>query len=249
MDLKSINNMIKLVVFDLSGTTVSDDNAVAKCLYRAASDLGLQATLEDFEKTIGTNKIHLYEFLLAREAGIATDFSQLESMRFPQFHVRAMELFDEYSQHMVAFYRNEVKPMDGAEDVFKWCKENQIKVATDTGFHRDVSNAIMEGLKWRELELIDLHLDVEDTDGIGRPAPFLIHKAMFKLGIQNIHEVVKIGDTPADLLSGYNAGCKGNVGVLSGANNFATLSRYPHTHIIADVSYLPDLIVKEFNQA
>jgi phosphonatase-like hydrolase len=240
--------MIKLVVFDLSGTTVSDDNAVAKCLFRAAKQYGLAASLEDFEKTIGTNKIHLYEFLLARESGIVTDFAQLESKRFPQFHARALEIFDEYSLHMVAFYRNEVKPMEGAEEVFQWCQDNQIRVATDTGFHRDVSNAIMEGLKWKERRLIDLHLDVEDTNGIGRPAPYLIHKAMYMLGITSVHDVVKIGDTPADLLSGYNAGCKGNIGVLSGANDIETLKRYPHTHIIEDVRQLPELITKEFNQ-
>ena len=41
---------ISLVVFDLSGTTVSDDNAVAKCLYEGARYFGLNATIEDFEK-------------------------------------------------------------------------------------------------------------------------------------------------------------------------------------------------------
>lgn len=239
--------MIKLIVFDLSGTTVSDDNAVAKCLHRAALQFGLGATLEDFEKTIGTNKIHLYEFLLAREAGRATDFSQLESIRFPEYHEKALLLFDEYAQHMVDFYKHEVKPMPGAEAVFEWCHANEIKVATDTGFHRDVSNAIMDGLQWLTKGLTDLHLDVEDTNGVGRPAPYLIHKAMYQLGVASVHEVLKIGDTPADLLSGYNAGCKGNVGVLSGANNFYTLSMYPHTHIIQDVTLLPDLITHKMN--
>jgi len=240
--------MIKLIVFDLSGTTVSDDNAVAKCLYSTAHHFGLKTTLEDFQKTIGTNKIHLYEFLLAREAGLVTDFAELETRRFPQFHERALELFDEYSIHMVAYYRNEVKPMPGAEEVFAWCKKNNIKVATDTGFHRDVSVAIMDGLKWMERGLTDLHLDVEDTDGIGRPAPYLIHKAMFKLGIQSVHEVIKIGDTPADLLSGFNAGCIGNIGVLSGANSLSTLEKFPHTHIIDAVKYLPELIISDFNK-
>ncbi|MEY4660952.1 MAG: Phosphonoacetaldehyde hydrolase, partial [Bacteroidota bacterium] len=107
--------------------------------------------------------------------------------------------------------------------------------------------AIMDGLKWMERGLTDLHLDVEDTDGIGRPAPYLIHKAMFKLGIQSVHEVIKIGDTPADLLSGFNAGCIGNIGVLSGANSLSTLEKFPHTHIIDAVKDLPELIIRDFN--
>jgi len=238
--------MIKLIVFDLSGTTVSDDNAVARCLHQAALHFGLSATIEDFEKTIGTNKIHLYEFMIAREEGNKLEFKELENIRFDEYHYKALEIFDYYSELMVDFYRTEVRPMPGAESVFGWCHNNGILVATDTGFHRDVSDAIMDGLGWLENGLINLHLDVEDTNGIGRPAPYLIHKAMFKLGIQSVHQVIKIGDTPADLLSGFNAGCIGNIGVLSGANKLEVLKEFPHTHIINSVIDLPRLIESDF---
>lgn len=238
--------MIKLIVFDLSGTTVSDDNAVAKCLYKAALEHKLYATLEDFEKTIGTNKIHLYEFLIARQNGHEISFEQFEAVRFSEYHQQALRMFDTYSGYMVDFYRNEVRPMPGAEEVFQWCQLNDIKVATDTGFHRDVSNAIMEGLQWQEKGLINIHLDVEDTMGMGRPAPYLIHMAMFKLEIQSVHDVIKIGDTPADLLSGFHAGCRGNIGVLSGANPLSVLNKYPHTDILNDISELPALIIEKY---
>jgi phosphonatase-like hydrolase len=148
---------------------------------------------------------------------------------------------------MVEYYKRQVKPMPGAEDVFNWCHQNNILVATDTGFHKDVNTAIMDGLKWKERNLVDLTLDVEDTNGIGRPTPYLIHLAMKELGVQSVHQVIKIGDTPADLLSGYNAGCVGNIGVLSGANSKDVLLNYPHTHIIDSVVDLPHLIETAFN--
>lgn len=100
----------------------------------------------------------------------------------------------------------------------------------------------MDGLNWINNGLVDLAIDVETTDGVGRPAPYMIFHAMKTLGVQSVHEVIKIGDTPADLLSGYNAGCTGNIGVLSGANNYDTLSKYPHTHIIDSIKDLPKLI-------
>lgn len=237
---------ISLIVFDLSGTTVSDDNAVAKCLYEGAKHHGLDVTIEDFEKTIGTNKIRLYEFMIARANGKQVSIEHLEQYRFPEYHEEALVVFDHYSALMVNYYKNEVKPMPGAEETFEWCHQHGIKVATDTGFHHDVNTAIMEGLQWREKGLIDLSLDVEDTAGVGRPAPYLIHRAMNLLGIQSIHETVKIGDTPADLLSGYNAGCVANIGVLSGANQLETLLKYPHTDIIQSVADLPALLQKKF---
>lgn len=237
---------ISLVVFDLSGTTVSDDNAVAKCLYEGGKHFGLGATIEDFEKTIGTNKIKLYEFMLARDNGHEVLIDDLERHHFPEYHEKALTIFDYYSLLMVEYYRNEVKAMPGAEETFAWCHQNGIKVATDTGFHHDVNAAIMEGLQWKEKGLIDLSLDVEDTGGIGRPAPYLIHRAMNLLGIQSVHETVKIGDTPADLLSGYNAGCIANIGVLSGANQRETLVKYPHTDILQSVADLPGLLQNKY---
>jgi phosphonatase-like hydrolase len=237
---------IKLVVFDLSGTTVEDDNAVAKSLFQAAKEYGLNVELEEFQKTIGTNKIHLYQFMLARSQGRDLSIESFEKYDFPDLYKESMVIFDRYSEIMLAYYKNHVKAMDGAEDTFRWCKANGIKVATDTGFHSDVNNAIIEGLKWKEKGLIDLSVDVEHTNGIGRPAPFMLFDIMKKLNIQSVHEVLKIGDTPADLLSGYNAGCIGNVAVLSGANSFETLSKYNHTHIIQSVKDLPSLIEMSF---
>jgi len=232
----------KLVVFDLSGTTVEDDNAVAKSLHQAAIEYGLQVPLCEFEKTIGTNKIHLYQYHLALSKGQTIGFEDFERTKFPELEDEAMKIFERYSVIMLDYYNHHVKAISGTEDVFKWLHANNIKIATDTGFHRDINNAIMTGLQWLNDGLIDLAVDVETTDGVGRPAPYMIFHAMKTLGIQSVHEVIKIGDTPADLLSGYNAGCVGNIGVLSGANNKATLLEYPHTHIINDITELPKLI-------
>ena len=64
-----------LMVFDLAGTTVEDDNAVPRCLHQAAMEYGLEVFPEEFQKTIGTNNIHLYQFMPSgRNAGFAGDF-------------------------------------------------------------------------------------------------------------------------------------------------------------------------------
>jgi len=238
---------IKLVVFDLAGTTVEDDKAVAGCLHKAALEFGLHVDLDDFQKTIGTNKIHLYQYMIARDRGQDVSFADLEKNDFPELYAEAHQIFERYSVIMLDHYRNEVKPMPGAEDVFRWCRAQGIRVATDTGFHNDVNKTIMAGLKWLENGLVDLAVDVEDTDGVGRPAPYMIFYAMQHFGIQSVHEVIKIGDTPADLLSGYNAGCIGNIGVLSGANSAETLGQYRHTHLLTDVTALPALIERDFS--
>ena len=241
-----MNHSIELVVFDLSGTTVEDDNAVAKSLYTAAQEFNLDVSLEDFEKTIGTNKIHLYQYMIAKTQGKDLTIEDFEKYDFPEILEEAMEIFERYSVIMIDYYRNHVNAMPGAEEVFEWLHERGIKVATDTGFNRDVTNAIMEGLQWKEKGLIDLAVDVESTNGVGRPAPYMVFHAMQKLDIQSVHGVVKIGDTPADLLSGKNAGCGANIGVLSGANSAEVLGKYHHTHILPSVRELPALLESEY---
>ena len=106
----------------------------------------------------------------------------------------------------------------------------------------------MQGLGWLRDGLVDLSVDVEHTPNHrGRPAPFMIFYAMTQLDIQSVHEVIKIGYTPADMLEGTNAGCRGVVGVLSGPLPVAAWGIYRHTHVIPSVKELPSLIESEFS--
>lgn len=237
---------IKLVIFDLSGTTVEDDNAVAKCLFRAAQEHGLSVTLEEFQRSIGTNKVHLYQYLIARERGEPMTIEQLEEKRFPHLEAEANLLFARYSEIMIQHYETATHAMPGAEEAFEWLHARGIKVATDTGFHADVTAAIMSKLRWQERGLIDLAVHVEHTGGIGRPAPYMIFYAMQQLGIQQVGSVIKVGDTPADLLSGQNAGCAANIAVLSGANSAEVLGQYRHSHMLPSVQALPALLTREY---
>lgn len=237
---------VSMVMFDLSGTTVYDDTGVRDCLYKAAQEFKLNTTPEEILLNMGTNKIHLYQFLISRARGKKIEIEDFEKIKDPDTYDEAVKIFDRYQEIMIEHYRNEVKEVDGASDTFRWCHKHGIKVATDTGFHRVVTDAIMEGLGWLRDGLVDISVDVEDIPGqIGRPAPFMIYHAMTQLNVQSVHEVVKIGDTPADMLEGCNAGCRAVIGVLSGPRPVEAWGRYRHTHVLPSVKELPKLIEEE----
>jgi phosphonatase-like hydrolase len=237
-----------MIMFDLSGTTVEDDTGVRDCLYEAAVEFGLDTTPEEILYHMGMNKIHLYQFLLSRERGAKIDIKDFERVKDPETREQALKIFERYQELMIQHYRENVAEVEGASDVFRWCHERGIKVATDTGFHHAVVEAIMEGLGWLRDGLVDLSVDVEDVPGqIGRPAPFMIFHAMRHFNVQSVHEVIKIGDTPADMLEGRNAGVRGVIGVLSGPRPVTAWGKYWHTHVIQSVADLPDLIEAEFD--
>jgi phosphoglycolate phosphatase-like HAD superfamily hydrolase len=70
----------------------------------------------------------------------------------------------------------------------------------------------------------------------------MLFHAMEAARVDNVAEVMAVGDTPLDLQAGTNAGLRAVVGVLSGASNAETLRREPHTHLLRSVADLPSLL-------
>jgi phosphonatase-like hydrolase len=116
-------------------------------------------------------------------------------------------------------------------------------LATTTGFYREISDLILNQTGWQEYFATNItSSDVRE----GRPAPYMIFRAMEASGVKSVQEVINIGDTPLDLQSGSNAGVAGVVGVLTGAHGRQSLEREPHSHIIDGIAELPELIAGQF---
>ncbi len=241
---------IRMIMFDLSGTTVYDEGFVTDCLYEAAQDVGIAGTKDLIARNIGTNKRHLFRFLIAKDRDQALNLKSFASVTMGrEEEALADRAFDVYERLMLQVYGRETKEVPGASDTFRWLHKRDILVATDTGFHRAITDVIMEKLGWLREGLVDLSVNVQDIPGeIGRPAPYMMFHAMERLGVQAVGEVIKVGDQPADLMEGTNAGCRGVVGVLSGSADAELLGRFHHTHLIPSVADLPALIADEFGE-
>jgi phosphonatase-like hydrolase len=129
-----------------------------------------------------------------------------------------------------------VHPIAGAAGTFSWLKARGIQIATTSGFYREVSELILEKAGW--LELFGARVSSSDVS-MGRPAPFMIFRAMEGAGVTRVAEVMNVGDTPLDLQAGTNAGVREVVGVLSGLHERERLQREPHTCLLASVADLP----------
>ena len=140
---------------------------------------------------------------------------------------------------MKAAYEKHLAPIPGAEATFAFLRERGIKIAIDTGFDATIGGLIMQRLNWLG-RLIDVAVFSTDVS-LGRPAPYMIYRAMEQLGILDVHKVMKLGDSPSDLEEGYNAGCGEVIGVLSGAHTAETLGSYRHTRLLKSVAELPSL--------
>ena len=173
---------------------------------------------------MGLNKREVFGMLAAR----------LYSSGSAEAEQLADKALDNFVGRMSKAYERHPVPIPGAEEAFAFLRNRGIKIATDTGFEATIGGLIMDRLKWPG-RLIDMAITSSDVKR-GRPAPYMIFHIMEHLGILDVYQVMKVGDSPADLEEGVNAGCGEVVGVPSGAHTAATLGSYRHTRLIESVA-------------
>lgn len=222
---------IKLVIFDIAGTIIEDHGEVVSAFSRALQKNGIPFTQDELKRWKGASK---------REV-IRNFVEQLGSNREEAEAVETT--YRCFRSELESLYARGINPVEGSTATFAWCRDHGILMATTTGFYREVSDLILEKMGWRDL----FAANISSSDvRRGRPAPFMIFRAMEASGVQNVKQVINVGDTPLDLQSGSNAGARGVVGVLTGAHDRESLQREPHTHIIGSIAELPALIERAF---
>ena len=131
-----------------------------------------------------------------------------------------------------------VREIAGAGAAVAALRAAGIKVALTSGFDRGVVDLLVRRLGWAEL--FD-RVYASDDAPAGRPAPYLIYRAMTDLGVHDVGRVAVVGDTPLDLQAASNARAGWIIGVLSGAHGLETLGATPHTHLLPSIASLPKL--------
>ncbi len=211
---------IELVVFDMAGTTIDVGDEVAEIFRDTLARWSVPVTAEQIAEVRGASKRQAMADLLSRHAPERlSDLDEIHSS-FRAALTGAVGRFRLYQ---------------GAEDTVRECKAHGIRVALNTGFDRSVAGAILDAVGWTGIADA---LVCGDEVPLGRPAPYLIFRAMERTGVTSVHAVANVGDTALDLRAGFNAGVKINIGVCSGAHSRDRLAVEPHTHVldtIADV--------------
>ncbi len=223
---------IESVVFDMAGTTVSEGGAVYRCLRDTLAANGLELPAEAVHEVKGMNKREALRILI--------ESSAMREQLLPGLDA----IHEDFVERMIELYRTDpaVGETPGASEMFRRLHRAGIKVALNTGFSRDIVNGLLERLGWANRELIDATVTSDEVER-GRPHPDMIHHLMRQLGVADPQFVAKVGDTPADLLEGRNAGCGLVIGVTGGSSTREQLEQCPHDYLIATVSQLPKLLV------
>ena len=221
---------IKLAVFDMAGTTVSDKNFVARAFQKAFANQGIEIDAADANPLMGYHKPLAIQMMLEK-MGVEPDAEFIE------------EIHADFENEMMDFYKAapEVKTMPGAEEFFLVLKERGVRVALNTGFSKNIADVIVERFQWKERGLVDDYIGSNEVE-MGRPYTFMIAELMKRAGVQDPNDVAKIGDTTVDIEEGINAGCRYVIGVTTGACKEEDLRQMNPTHIIHHLSELSAIL-------
>lgn len=218
--------MIRMIVFDMAGTTVNEDNVVYKTLQKAINDEGYDFTLEQvLAEGAGKEKLKAIKDVLGTYANKHDD-------------AFAESIYKNFIAQLSQAYKTlEIAPVNGAEELFESLKKRNILKVLNTGYDEQTARSLLRKLNWREGEEIDGLVTATDVSN-NRPMPDMILLAMKKFGIPDAKEVVKVGDSIIDIEEGRNAGCGLSIGITTGAHTREQLESAKPDYIINNLMEL-----------
>jgi phosphonatase-like hydrolase len=218
-----MRSALRLVVFDLAGTTVRvDGQQIARAFETALAAHGVTVTPEQISAVRGASKREAIARLLGGG---------------PEQQSRANDAYAMFRADLGRACRDgHVEAMGGSVALFQELRARGVRVALNTGFDRELTDTLLASLGWSN-GIVDAVVCADDVRS-GRPAPYLIFRAIEATGVTAVREVANVGDTVLDLQAGFNAGVGWNIGVLSGAHDRGRLEQAPHTHIVESVADL-----------
>jgi phosphonatase-like hydrolase len=224
--------LVQLVVFDMAGTTINEDNLVYKTV---------QLSLEKAGYTVPLDKVLLLAAGKEKRQAITDVLADLAGQKTAQ--AAAPAIYESFKTLLATAYSNiTASPMPGAETLFRQLRDANIKVALNTGYNRETAESLLRQLNWLNSPLIDLVITASDVTH-GRPHPDMIRLAMQQSGISNPDGVAKIGDSITDVEEGRLAGCSVVVGITTGAQTREQLLTAKPTHIVDHLNELPEILL------
>ena len=131
-----------------------------------------------------------------------------------------------------------VTAVPGAEDVIGLLRDAGVKVAFTTGLPASSAQAVIQVLGGEDRADVVL----SPADGRSDPYPDLPLTALLRTGATSVESMVVVGSTASGMAAGIASGAGLVVGVLTGADDEATLSDAGADAVIGSIAELPALL-------
>ena len=204
----------KLVILDWAGTAVDYGCfAPVHAFALAFRTVGLNPTPDEIRAPMGMLKRDHIRTMLdmprlkdqwVAKFGQAPDEGAVEKI-YGVFEDSLMQSLSDYAS-----------PKPGTVETVARLRAMGIKIGSTTGYTDAMMAVVTKGAADQGYAP-DAWVSPDSTEGLGRPYPYMIYVNMARFRITSVQEVVKVGDTVADIQEGKNAGVL-SLGVIEGSS-------------------------------
>lgn len=205
---------ISCVIMDWAGTSVDYGcfaplNAFLKVF---SEEKGIDITYRQAREPMGLLKIDHIKAILSMP-----EVDEKFRLRFGrEWNAEDVnEMYLRFEKHLFASLSDFTTPIPGVLDTMKTLRAAGIKIGSTTGYTTQMMEIVRPGAAALGYEVDNLV--TPDDVPAGRPAPYMIYKNMIDLAIPSVDQVVKVGDTIADIKEGVNAKVC-SIGLITGSN-------------------------------
>lgn len=194
---------IKAVVFDWAGTTIDYGCfAPIKGFIDGFKSIGVDITIDMARKPMGLSK-------LDHTRAIAAMLPQ------PLSEEQIQKAYAAFEASLFADIENHCDVKDHVIETVAALRAQGVMIGSTTGYTAAMMDKVLPAAAVQGYAP-DCCI-TPDQVGKGRPHPYMIQENMKRFGIVDSREVVKVGDTVADIAEGKNAGCR-TVGIIMGSS-------------------------------
>ncbi|MBC7946858.1 MAG: HAD-IA family hydrolase [Chitinophagaceae bacterium] len=219
--------MIRGILFDFIGTTVleKDPQVINRCFSQAFSDHGVTISQDFIRNNRGKDKKEVITRALI-QGGYRAELIPSVLASLESYVAKNISNFS-------------VGP--GAREIIEHFISKDRLVGLGSGLPRETFDRILHYLEWENIPFHYIGIAAEMERG--RPHPDMIIDMMQKLGLQP-REVLKVGDTTADILEGKNAGVF-TAAILSGTQATKLLAEQQPDWMITSLSELKEIVIND----
>jgi len=205
---------INAIILDWAGTAVDYGSfAPVNAFISAFEAFGLTPAIEETRAPMGMLKRAHIEQMLAGER-----LAELWKEKYGNPHTQKDidEIYGKFEPSLMSVLSKHVDPLPGVVETVATIRDMGIVIGSTTGYTQKMMD-IVAPLAKEKGYAPDCLVCPDEVGGVGRPYPYMLWRNLEKLGISSIENVLKVGDTAADILEAKNAGCIA-VGVIIGSN-------------------------------
>jgi phosphonoacetaldehyde hydrolase len=190
------------VILDWAGTTVDFGSlAPVAALQRVFESAGVPIAPAEAREHMGVLKKDQIRFICAGER-VRTSWTARHGQ--PPSEGDVERLFGDFLPRQAQILARYSQPIPGVCATVEAWRADGLRIGSTTGYTRvlmDVVLPVAAGLGYSP----DASVTPDEVGG-GRPKPFMCYRNAILLGVFPLWRCVKIGDTPADIAEGLNAG-------------------------------------------